>query len=114
MRPKRPRAARYPFKAPVVLTNLDTDQTSRHSTKDLSLFGCHIVPGTCTPAETPVRIKIAYKSHLFEAFGRLTDLRKNGGAGIAFTKIEQRHQWILDEWIAELRNANAEIILQDV
>jgi len=29
-------------------------------------------------------------------------------AGIAFTKIEPRYQLALDEWIAELRNTNAE------
>lgn len=111
MRVERPRAARYPFRATLALTTLDTSHTSRQCTEDLSLFGCYIVPGMSPPTGTRVRIQIIYKGEVCEALGRVTDVRKDACAGIAFTQVEQGHQLILDKWIAEIRNTEAESLL---
>jgi len=105
---ERPRATRCLFCAPLLLTDLKTGNATSEYTKDLSLFGCNVVPGDATPLGTRTRIQIAYKGQIFQAFGQVVYVRKGGGAGIAFTKIEPRYQLVLDEWIAELRNRNAE------
>jgi|SRR3974390_3514875 len=108
MRVERPRAARYPFSAPTVVTNLDTNHSTAKRTWDLSSFGCGIVPGFSAPTGTRVRVQIIYKGEIFEAFGQVANCRKDGSTGIAFTKVEPRHQLVLDGWIATLRNVIAE------
>ena len=112
MKVERPRAARYRFSAPLLLTNLETGHATSEYTRDLSLFGCNVVPGDSMPVGARARIQIAYKGEVFQAFGQVVYVRKGGGAGIAFTKIEPGSQLVLDEWIAELRNANAESVFK--
>ena len=109
MRAERlPRAARYLLAAPAVVTNLDTNHTTPKRTSDLSSFGCAIVPDFSAPAGTRVRVQIIHKGEIFEAFGQVANCRQDGSTGIAFTKVEPRHQLVLDGWIAALRNAIAE------
>jgi hypothetical protein len=103
MRAERPRAARYPFLANVTLTDLESGYTVVAKTRDLSLFGCRLVLRNSTPAGTRVRLQITYKGDVFEAFGRVANAGPSEGLGIVFTKIEERHQSILEKWIVELR-----------
>ena len=103
MKPKRPRAARYPFMASVVLIDLESSRTSAERTSDLSLFGCQVVPGNSSPAGKRLRLQIPHNGEVFEAVGRVANVRPTTGIGIVFTKIELRQQLVLEEWLAELR-----------
>ena len=104
MRVERPRAARYPFVTSVTLTNLESGHQSQENTWNLSLYGCQVMPGTFARIGTRVRVQIFRNGDTFEAQGRVTDVRSLMGLGIAFTKVEERHQLVLDKWVAELRN----------
>jgi hypothetical protein len=46
---------------------------------------------------------MTHKGEVFEAFGRIANTRPNSGLGVFFTKVEERHQSILEKWIGELR-----------
>jgi hypothetical protein len=56
------------------------------------------------PLGTRVRLQVTYKGDVFEAFGRVVNTESGVGVGIMFTRIEERHQSILEKWVAELRN----------
>ena len=104
MRAERPRAARYPFVTEVTLTDLESGENTIQKTRDISLFGCHLVPGNSTSTGTRVRVQMTHKGEVFEAFGRIAHTRPNSGLGVFFTKVEERHQLILEKWITELRS----------
>ena len=106
MRATRPRAARYPFVGSVVLTDLESGQQTQETTWDLSVFGCRVMPGNITQVGARVRVQIIHGREAFEALGRVTNLRPRLGAGIAFTKVEERYQLILDKWLAALRDSS--------
>ena len=108
MRVERPRAARYPFVASVKLTDLETGSQTQDTTWDLSVFGCQVMPGNSTRVGARVRVQIIYGGEAFEAQGRVTNLRSGMGAGIVFTKVEERYQLILDKWLAALREKQSE------
>jgi hypothetical protein len=104
MRPERPRAARYSFVASVVLTDLESGHKTTEKIGDLSLFGCHLIPGNTSPAGTRVRLQINHNGEVFEAHGRVANVRPVfAGMGIVFTKVEERHQQVLERWLGELR-----------
>ena len=104
MRSKRPRAARYPFVASATLTDLASGLQTQENTRDLSLFGCQLVPGSSTASGTRVRVHIIHSGESYEALGRVVHVRSVEGVGIVFTKVEERCQFVLDKWIALLRN----------
>lgn len=103
MRAERPRAARYPFVTDVTLTDLESSEKTIQKTRDLSLFGCRLVPGNSLSTGVRVRLQITHNGEVFEAFGRVVNTQANSGLGVFFTKVEERHQLILEKWIAELR-----------
>lgn len=103
-RVERPRAARYPFVTRIELTDLESDRKTMEKTTDLSLFGCHVVPGNSLPTGTRIRLQITHRGKIFEALGRVTNVRPIAGIGIVFTKVEERDQLILEQWVAELRD----------
>ena len=102
MRAERPRAARYPFAANATLTDLESGPKTSERTNDLSLFGCGLVPGGARSTGTTVRLQMMHKGEVFEALGRIANASTNR-LGIAFTKVEERHELVLEKWIAELR-----------
>ena len=104
MKVQRPRATRYVFVAAAVLTDLESGEQSQGSTWDLSLFGCQVMPGTSARIGAKVRVQIVHGGATFEALGRVTNVRPLMGAGVAFTKIEEKHQLVLDQWLAAARN----------
>ncbi|PYT85999.1 MAG: hypothetical protein DMG36_26895 [Acidobacteria bacterium] len=104
----RPRAARYSFVANVTLTELESGRQSREQTWDLSLFGCHVVPGNCAPTGARVRVQIIHDGDVFEAQGAVMNSRPITGVGIAFMKVEEEHRQILDKWIAALTDKKSE------
>jgi PilZ domain len=101
---ERTRARRYSFRASIELTDLQSETQTGEQTSNLSLFGCHVDGGECLPTGTRVRVRIAHKSKIFEAVGRVANNQSNAGIGITFTKVEENDQAILEEWIAELRD----------
>jgi len=104
MRGERPRAARYSFVARVNVIDLDSGQQVQESIQNLSLYGCQIVPRTPTPIGTKVRVQIFHNGEAFEAQGRVVNIQPLGAAGIVFTNVSERHQQLLDKWVAELRS----------
>jgi GTPase SAR1 family protein len=53
---------------------------------------------------TRVRIRIAHRGANFAALGTVVYAGTNAGMGVAFTKIEQKDQLVLEKWIDELRD----------
>src|SRR6516164_1539942 len=100
----RPRATRYPFRASVVLIDLESGRTTVEKTGNLSLFGCLVVPGDVSPLGTRVRLQITHNGQAFEALGRVANTRPVEGIGIAFIKVEDHHQLVLEKWLAGLRS----------
>ena len=82
MRAERPRAARYPFVANLTLTDLESGYKTTEKTWDLSLFGCHVVPGGVSPKGTRVRLQITHNGEVF---------------------VEDHYQLVLEKWLTELR-----------
>jgi hypothetical protein len=113
MRGERPRAARYSFVACITLTNLDSGYQTRESTRNLSLFGCQVAPGSSAPLGTRVRVQIIHKGDAFEAQGRVVNVQPSGAAGIVFTDVSERHQRVLDKWVAALRGSNRKVKMSD-
>lgn len=107
MKSKRPRAARYSFLASATLTDLESGLQTQENTRDLSLFGCQLVPGNSAPPGTRVRVQIIHNGESFEAWGRVVHVRSVQGAGILFTSVEDHCQLVLDKWIAVLRDKKA-------
>jgi len=101
---KRPRAARYPFVAHVVLIDLESGHKTMEKVWDLSLFGCRVLPRNTSRPLTRIRVQIAYNGEVFKAIGRVTRVGPLTGIGIAFTKVEDHDQLVLEKWLAELRN----------
>jgi hypothetical protein len=106
LKSKRPRAARYPFMASVVLVDLESSRTSVERTSDVSLFGCHVVPGIVSQVGTQIRLQITHRGEVFEALGRVANVRPITGFGVVFTKVEGRYQLVLEKWLSELRKKN--------
>ncbi len=49
-------------------------------------------------------MRIAHRGANFAALGTVVYARPNDGMGVAFTKIEQKDQLVLEKWIDELRD----------
>ncbi len=101
---EHPRARRYPFVVGIELTDVQSDAQIRERTSDLSVFGCHVDTLKLFPTGTKVRIRIAHRGANFAALGRVVYTGPNTGMGVAFTKIEQKDQLVLEKWIDELRD----------
>jgi hypothetical protein len=103
LRPRRPRAARYSLVASITLTDLESGLQTNEKTLDLSLFGCHVVPGKTSAIGSRVRLQITHNGALFEALGQVANVRPTTGVGVTFIKVEGRYQLVLEKWLCELR-----------
>ena len=101
---ERPRARRYPFVARIELTDVRSEDQTRERTSDLSLFGCHVDTLKPLPTGTRVRVRLAHRGANFVALGTVVYAGANARMGVAFTKIEQKEQVVLEKWIDELRD----------
>lgn len=101
--PLRPRPRRYPLIAPVELTDLRSLARLNQVISDLSPFGCHISTRQMWPIGSSVTISIAHKERIFSAEARVVYGQPMLGMGIVFTRIEPKHQELLDTWITELK-----------
>jgi hypothetical protein len=100
--PQRPRALRKAFVAPVVITELASERQISTHTSDLSVHGCFVSTPTPMNPGVKVQIIIVHTGAKIVASGRVVSARADG-MGIAFTKIEQRDQAVLEQWISNLR-----------
>lgn len=100
---EHPRARRYSFVVGIELTDVQSEAHIRERTSDLSLFGCHVDTLKLFPTGTRVRIRIAHRGANFAALGTVVYAGPNSGMGVAFTKVEQKDQLVLEKWIDELR-----------
>jgi hypothetical protein len=98
------RARRYLFVVGIELTGPQSEAQIRERTSDLSLFGCHVDTLKPFPTGTRVRIRIAHRRANFAALVTVVYAGPNAGMGVAFTKIEQKDQLVLEKWIDELRD----------
>jgi PilZ domain len=99
---ERPRARRYLFVAGIELTDVQSEIQIRERTSDVSLFGCRVDTLKLFPTGTTVRIRIAHRGANFAALGSVVYAEPNAGMGVAFTKIEEKDQSVLERWIDEL------------
>ena len=100
--PKRPRELRRPFVAAIVITDVVSERQMSTHTSDLSVHGCFV--STPTPLNPGVKVQttIIHAGVKVVASGRVVSAHADG-MGIAFTKIEQRDQAILEQWVSDLR-----------
>jgi hypothetical protein len=99
---QRPRAPRKPFVAAIVITDVLSERQISTRTSNLSLHGCFVPTPTPLNTGVKVHITILHAGAKVVASGRVASARADG-MGIAFTKIEQHDQTILERWISELR-----------
>ena len=100
---ERPRARRYPLRASIEMTEVESETHTNEQTCDLSLFGCSVKTQNPMPLHTRIRIRIVHAGASFAALGKVAHSGKNARMGIAFTRIEPNQQLVLEKWIAELR-----------
>lgn len=101
---EHPRARRYSFVVGIELTDVQSEAQIRERTRDLSLFGCHVDTPKLFPTGTRVRLRIAHRGANFAALGTVVYAGPNAGMGVAFTKVEQKDQLVLEKWLDELRD----------
>ena len=98
------RARRYPFTAHIVVTDLESEAHLEEVTRDLSLFGCGVATTNSLPVGARVRLRMTHRGSHFTAIAKVVYVRPYREMGIAFTKIEDTDQAILEKWISELRD----------
>jgi len=64
---------------------------------DLSLLGCRVLPRNTSRPGTRIRLQIIYNREVFKALGRVAHARPLTGIGIAFTKVEDHDQLVLEK-----------------
>lgn len=99
---QRPRALRKPFVASIVVTDLASERKMSAYTDNLSVQGCFVPTATPFNPGVKVQVTIIHGGVKVVGSGRVVAVRAEG-MSIAFTKIEQRDQSILEKWISDLR-----------
>jgi len=100
--PQRPRALRKAFVAAIVITDVVSERQMSTHISNLSVHGCFVPTPTPLNAGVKVQITIVYAGAKVVASGRVVSAPADG-MGIAFTKIEQHDQAVLEQWISDLR-----------
>jgi hypothetical protein len=98
---KRPRELRKPFVASIVVTDVVSERQMSTHTSDLSVHGCFVSTPIPLNPRVKVQITIIHAGVKVVASGRVVSAHADG-MGIAFTKIEQRDQSILEQWISDV------------
>ena len=97
---QRPRELRKPFVAAIVITDVLSERQVSARTGNLSLHGCFVLTPTRLNLGAKVQITMVHADAKVMAMGRVASARTEG-MGIAFTKVEQRDQAILERWLGE-------------
>ena len=107
LKSERPRARRYSFVASIELTDVQSETHFTEQTSNLSLFGCRVDSEKLLPAGIRVRVRIMHTGASFVALGKVVYSVSSAGIGVigvVFIEIEPSHQFILEKWIAQLRD----------
>ncbi len=99
---QRPRVLRKPFVAAIVITDVLSERQISTHTSNLSVHGCFVLTPTPLKPGVKVQITIIHAGAKVVASGRVASARVDG-MGIAFLKIEQHDQAVLERWISDLR-----------
>ena len=99
---KRPRALRKPFVAAIVIIDVHSERQITARTSNLSVRGCFVLTPTPLNPGTKVQVTIVHAGAKVAVSGRVASVRAQG-MGIAFLKIEQHDQAVLERWISDLR-----------
>ena len=105
LKSERPRARRYRFVASIELTDMQSETHFTEQTSNLSLFVCHVDSEKLLSTGTRVRVRIVHLGASFIALGKVVYALSNAGIGVVFTEIDVNHQFILEKWIAQLRDS---------
>lgn len=105
LKSERPRARRYSLVARIELTDVQSETRFTEQTSNVSLFGCHVDSEKHLPAGTRVRVRIVRMGANFVAQGKVVYALSNAGIGVVFTEIDPNRQFILEKWIAQLRDS---------
>jgi hypothetical protein len=89
------------------MTNVQSETQVIEQTSDLSLFGCGVSTEKPLPPGTRIRIRIVHGGANFAVLGKVAHSGHSRRMGVVFTKIEPNQQWVLENWIAELRETRA-------
>ena len=100
--PQRPRSLRKPFVAAIVITDMISEQQISGRTSDLSINGCFVPTQSALSPGVKLRIAVVHAGAKVVALGHVVSARGDG-MSIAFDKIEQRDQEVLERWLSELR-----------
>ena len=90
--------------AKIEWTDLQTEQETRERTIDVSLCGCRVRTSKPSLSGTRISLRITHRGESSAAIGKVACGLRNGEIGIAFTRVEENDQLILEKWITELRN----------
>jgi hypothetical protein len=99
---QHPRALRKPFVATILITEVESERQMSARTSDLSVHGCFVPTPTPLNSGVKVQVTIVHAGSKIVASGRVVSTRADG-MGIAFTKIEQHDQSVLEQWMRNLR-----------
>ena len=99
---QRPRALRKPFAAAIVITDVASELQMTGRTSDLSIYGCFVPTTNPWNLHVKVRVTIVHAGTRVMASGRVISTRA-GGMSIGFSKLEERDQAVLEQWMSDLR-----------
>ena len=88
--------------ATVLITDLVSERQISAHTSNLSVHGCFVPTPTPLSLGVKVQLTIIYAGAKVVASGRVASARADG-MGIAFNKLEQNDQSVLDRWMSDLR-----------
>jgi hypothetical protein len=99
---ERTRELRKSFVAAIVITDVVSERHISAHTSNLSVHGCFVPTPSPLNLGVKVQITIVYAGAKFTASGRVASAGLDG-MGIAFVRIEEDDQVVLDRWVSELR-----------
>lgn len=95
-------ATRYPFVAPIQITEVPTQARVNGRTTDISIGGCYVDSMSPLPNGSRVHVTIKKDGLEFEADGVVTYSQPGIGMGIRFQTMEGAARAMLDTWIVSL------------
>lgn len=101
---EKPRARRYPLAASIEMVEMGSGMEVRGQTIDISTFGCRVNAVASWVVGTKIRLRIFYRGAVLSAAGSIANMRPNGAIGVAFSKLEDKQQLLLEKWLTDLRD----------
>lgn len=101
MESERRASPRYPFYAPVELTESASGVRTEARTSDLGSNGCYLDITNPLPPGTVISIQIIYQGHVFAAGGVVAHSHPKMGMGVKFIALESGCAALLGIWLHE-------------